>query len=708
MPVRSLSSFPSPASYFTAGGKGAWFNPQSLATMFQDAAGTTPVTAVGDPIGRINSVYGTAYASQGTAGDRPVLGLDGEGYYFVDTTGGKSLTANFSPGLNSTSAHVHYAYRGWGSASITGATIDATYSITHPFAGLIITDWPLSAAEHNSFRVWANALCALGAELEYAVDQVNGNDSNSGRTPFAAKKTIAALPALSAGMRIGLMRGSTWREQIGAYNSNVSNVVVRGIGAGALPILDAADTITSGWSKTAGKTNVYQVTVNIASGLTCYPSLWEDGVRLRWKSSTTLVDGTAGTYYVATTAAGDTTATIYVHATGSGDPAGNGKVYEYSARHAGLVNTCSTAAAVGTADGWDVRDVHAKRHLMNDGALTVNGNLYRCLGEDGVKHEIYVALGGNATDCIAWKHDWQDRDSHTMFVAFATSGAGKSTTFTRCIAAGEASKFATTAILSQSLHGFYSHTAGSDSSTAVTMVDCSAYRVKHFGSAANCNLLTYTRCFCDGAVGGFQSSADRMVSVDCFLRDCAGYGITQGGIDVRTAGSTGNYVEGFRLARTKANTSASNGWSYGGNTDHQIEFYRCSVFNNQTNNFFGARSISPGPTVTRHTGCAIGGVTYPVYTNMSPYINGSDYNCYYAAGTMVIVYNGTAYSNNWSGFKSATGLEAHSLNLDPQFVDPENGNFTIGNANVSSAVFGCERPNITYTTIPDLTALGAI
>lgn len=43
----------SPLSLFSSGEQGAWYDPSDLSTMFQDAEGTTPVTAVGQPVGLI-------------------------------------------------------------------------------------------------------------------------------------------------------------------------------------------------------------------------------------------------------------------------------------------------------------------------------------------------------------------------------------------------------------------------------------------------------------------------------------------------------------------------------------------------------------------------------------------------------------------------------------------------------------------------------
>ena len=42
-----------PSSLFTSGEQGVWYDPSDFSTMFQDAAGTTPVTAVEQPVGLI-------------------------------------------------------------------------------------------------------------------------------------------------------------------------------------------------------------------------------------------------------------------------------------------------------------------------------------------------------------------------------------------------------------------------------------------------------------------------------------------------------------------------------------------------------------------------------------------------------------------------------------------------------------------------------
>lgn len=59
---------------FYGGEQGAWYDPSDMSTLFQDAAGTTPVTAVEQPVGRILDKSGRGnHATQSTTTKRPVL-----------------------------------------------------------------------------------------------------------------------------------------------------------------------------------------------------------------------------------------------------------------------------------------------------------------------------------------------------------------------------------------------------------------------------------------------------------------------------------------------------------------------------------------------------------------------------------------------------------------------------------------------------------
>jgi hypothetical protein len=61
------------AALFAQGEQGAWYDPSDITTMFQDSAGTTPVTAVGQPVGLILDKSGRGnHAFQTTTTKRPL------------------------------------------------------------------------------------------------------------------------------------------------------------------------------------------------------------------------------------------------------------------------------------------------------------------------------------------------------------------------------------------------------------------------------------------------------------------------------------------------------------------------------------------------------------------------------------------------------------------------------------------------------------
>ena len=92
-----------PSVLFANDELGVWYDPSDLSTMFQDTAGTIPITAGGQTVARINDKSGNGYnATQATAGARPTyrtdgarhwLGFDGTADFLVTPTIGFN-TAN--------------------------------------------------------------------------------------------------------------------------------------------------------------------------------------------------------------------------------------------------------------------------------------------------------------------------------------------------------------------------------------------------------------------------------------------------------------------------------------------------------------------------------------------------------------------------------------------------------------------------------------
>jgi hypothetical protein len=67
-----------PASLFTGGFQGGFYDPSDLSTLWQDSARTTPVTADGDPVGCIDDKSGNGnHLKQATSGKRPLYKTSG-------------------------------------------------------------------------------------------------------------------------------------------------------------------------------------------------------------------------------------------------------------------------------------------------------------------------------------------------------------------------------------------------------------------------------------------------------------------------------------------------------------------------------------------------------------------------------------------------------------------------------------------------------
>lgn len=77
----------SPAELFATGAEGTWIDPANSATLFQDVAGTQPVTAAGQSVARIEDLSGNGnHMIEPTAGLRPTLETDGTRSWLETTT----------------------------------------------------------------------------------------------------------------------------------------------------------------------------------------------------------------------------------------------------------------------------------------------------------------------------------------------------------------------------------------------------------------------------------------------------------------------------------------------------------------------------------------------------------------------------------------------------------------------------------------------
>lgn len=114
----------SPISLFANGEQGWWYDPSNFATLFQDSAGTTPVTAVEQPVGLQLDLSGrNNHRFQTTSANRPVVSAR------VNLLIGTATLATQSVTTRATAYTL--TFTGAGSITLTGTAIGVYTAGTH-------------------------------------------------------------------------------------------------------------------------------------------------------------------------------------------------------------------------------------------------------------------------------------------------------------------------------------------------------------------------------------------------------------------------------------------------------------------------------------------------------------------------------------------------------------------------------------------------
>lgn len=116
---------------FAGSKRGVWYDPSDRSTLFQDVAGTVPVTAIGDPIGLMLDKSGNGnHARQNISAYRPTLALDANGRTCIRSREGgyMMMPSPFTFIADGTGATLLMAFGAWVSDFI--ATVIGNDSVT--------------------------------------------------------------------------------------------------------------------------------------------------------------------------------------------------------------------------------------------------------------------------------------------------------------------------------------------------------------------------------------------------------------------------------------------------------------------------------------------------------------------------------------------------------------------------------------------------
>jgi hypothetical protein len=182
-----------PLALFASSEKGVWYDPSDKSTLFQDSAGTVPVTTAGQPVGKMLDKSGNgAHAVQNVSASRPIYQVDPYGWDYLDFDGSNDFMV--TPSINLTGTDKLTATIGLlvDPAKTTAGTAICTGGDPNAVNGTFLIGAPSSTADHSFYLRGSSTILAR------VPNQVTGDDVLTGVFDIsAATRELELIPRLS-------------------------------------------------------------------------------------------------------------------------------------------------------------------------------------------------------------------------------------------------------------------------------------------------------------------------------------------------------------------------------------------------------------------------------------------------------------------------------------------------------------------------------
>jgi hypothetical protein len=215
-----------PASLFSSGTMGVWFDPSDFSTMFQDSAGTTPVTAVGQPVGKILDKSGNnKHATQSVSGSRPILQYDGADYY-LSFDGVDDGLATPSIDFTSTTTLTMFAGLYKNDDTLRGSVVESAPNYYSIYGGYLLS------APGTTGRNTTTLVESTAGGPKYSVGGCGGTSSSAiGTThdsfPAPIKNVITAVSNTALYSHNGMsMRVDSVPQALISYDPGITTITV--------------------------------------------------------------------------------------------------------------------------------------------------------------------------------------------------------------------------------------------------------------------------------------------------------------------------------------------------------------------------------------------------------------------------------------------------------------------------------------------------